>query len=288
MIIKYLKMKFFFITLERFPNIFRPSSKPFISGDTFRSFANHIFDETKSFDPKKVMENDIVFLSSSVIKTYFKIQHPFISKNYYLITHNSQTNINDYIEKYLDEKIKHWYSINLELGENDKVSLIPLGLENLRRLRYGRRKWFSIKTTKKSNFILCSFSDYSNYEERKNIKKIANSLKLVDVIDFQSTENYFQILSGYKFIICPPGRGFDTTRIWESLLLDVFPIFVKNKFTLNLKLLNTPGLYLDSWEDLTQISEETLNKEYKKLLNMEYKHLTSYDYWYKKIKLNLD
>ena len=51
----------------------------------------------------------------------------------------------------------------------------------------------------------------------------------------------------------------------------MFPIFVKNKFTLNLKLLNTPGLYLDSWEDLTQISEETLNKEYKKLLNMEYK-----------------
>ena len=51
---KYVLIKFFWITLERFPNLFRPSSTPYVSGDTFRKFSNHIFDETVSFDPNKV------------------------------------------------------------------------------------------------------------------------------------------------------------------------------------------------------------------------------------------
>ena len=53
-IVKYLKIKFFWITLERFPNLFRPSSKPFISGDTFRNFSDHIFDESNNIDIQKV------------------------------------------------------------------------------------------------------------------------------------------------------------------------------------------------------------------------------------------
>ena len=52
-IVKYLKIKFFWITLERFPNIFRPSSTPYLSGDTLRKYSDFIFDEIKSFDPKK-------------------------------------------------------------------------------------------------------------------------------------------------------------------------------------------------------------------------------------------
>ena len=49
---KKLKIRFFWLTLERFPSLFRPSSKPFVSGDTFRKFSDHIFDETKSLNPK--------------------------------------------------------------------------------------------------------------------------------------------------------------------------------------------------------------------------------------------
>ena len=38
-----LKIKFFWLTLERFPDLFRPSTKPYISGDTI-NYCDYIFD----------------------------------------------------------------------------------------------------------------------------------------------------------------------------------------------------------------------------------------------------
>ena len=40
----------------------RESSWPFLSGDTFRKFADHLFDETStSFKPRKVKYGDVIF-----------------------------------------------------------------------------------------------------------------------------------------------------------------------------------------------------------------------------------
>ena len=72
----FLRKEFNKFTLERFPNIYRPDSLPFISGDTFRKFSHHVFDETQSFDPKKVNNNEIIFINSDLIEIFlkFKIQ----------------------------------------------------------------------------------------------------------------------------------------------------------------------------------------------------------------------
>ena len=75
----------------------RNSSYPFISGDTFRSLADHIFDETTNVTQwsertNQIGHGDIVFVQSEKksLKAFFanhtfqRILHPFI-----LITHNS-------------------------------------------------------------------------------------------------------------------------------------------------------------------------------------------------------
>ena len=140
--VKYFKLKFFELTFERYPNLFRPSSKPFISGDSFRNIANHVFDETKSFKGSDVKEKDIVFVNPTVIDFYFHLIHPEINNKYILITHNSDIRIGKSINKHLDEKIIHWYASNLDIKTDKNISLLPMGLENLRRLRYGRLKNF--------------------------------------------------------------------------------------------------------------------------------------------------
>ena len=70
---KKLKIRFFWLTLERFPSLFRPSSKPFVSGDTFRKFSDHIFDETKSFNPKSVKSKDVIFVNADLLEIYFEM-----------------------------------------------------------------------------------------------------------------------------------------------------------------------------------------------------------------------
>jgi len=286
--IKHFKLKFYYFTFERFPNLYRPSSKPFISGDTFRSMADHIFDESKSFNPNKVNSGDVIFLMSELCETYFKTHHPSIKNKYILITHNSYMNISENVKFYVDEKIIHWYVLNFDLKCTDKYSLIPYGLENLRAFKYGRKKWFNKKESFKNNLILSSFSNHSNYWVRKDIEKIADKSRFVKSVRYTSTKKYFDNLKNSLFVICPPGKGNDTSRIWESLILDTFPIFVVNGFTTNLKNLGVPGIYLDNWDDLLTFNEEMLKEKYQSLIkhNQNYLELMDYSFWYKKIKSN--
>ena len=67
---RYIKQKIRNYTILKNPNIYRPTSLPYVSGDGFRRLADHIFDETQSINPKKIKYQDIVFIRSDLIKIY--------------------------------------------------------------------------------------------------------------------------------------------------------------------------------------------------------------------------
>ena len=50
----YIKNRLRYILREKYPSIYRPDSKPYISGDTLRKFSDHIFDETTSIIPENI------------------------------------------------------------------------------------------------------------------------------------------------------------------------------------------------------------------------------------------
>lgn len=277
---KKLKLYFFWLTLERFPNLFRPSSKPYITGDSLRNFSDHIFDESKTLNPKKIKHNDIVFLSGNLIDIYFKYYHPKISSKYILITHNSDKNISEAETSYCDEKIIHWFAQNLECNNKENISIIPIGLENLRRLKFGRKTNFK-HLEKKSNLILNSYNINSNYLKRSETK-----ISLDNFLEFQqfsNTNDYFKILKKSMFVIAPEGNGNDTHRIWESLICNTIPIMVKTNFSINLLKLGIPGIYLDQWEQLENYTEQELTEIYDKEVIKNFQNFTQLNFWTKKI-----
>jgi len=278
---KKLKLYFFWITLERFPNLFRPSSKPYLSGDSLRKISNHVFDESKTFNPKNVSQKDVVFLSGNLIDKYFLYFHPKINTEYILITHNSDKNITDREYSYVDKNIIHWFAQNLEINNREKISIIPIGLENLRRLKFGRKKWFK-NVSIKTNDILFSFNLYTNYLKRQPaFEALQNNL---DFQIFSNPEEYFENLKRTKFVISPEGNGSDTHRIWEALILNTLPIMIKTSFTKNLQELGVPGIYLNSWEELLNYNKSQLNDIYIEETNKNFSYLTQLKYWEDKIK----
>lgn len=278
---KKLKIRFFWLTLERFPSLFRPSSKPFISGDTFRKFSDHIFDETKSFNPKSVKNKDVIFVNADLLEIYFEIIHPKINNRYILITHNSDREISINEIKLADNKIIKWFAQNLTDSSNESLNFLPIGLENLRRLKHGRKKWFRRNVDKKTKYILSSYNELTNFEERSGIaKSLVNNL--IDYKEFSSVSSYFNNLIDYRYVICPAGNGLDTHRVWESLLLKIVPIHKINNFTLILKNNGVPGLYIESWEDLNNYTKEQLDKYYADFNEEDFKKFSSTDYWLNK------
>jgi phosphoribosylaminoimidazole (AIR) synthetase len=56
----------------------RPTSLPHITGDGFRSIAQHVFDETQTVAPSSVAHGDIIFVRADFLHDYFKTIHPLI------------------------------------------------------------------------------------------------------------------------------------------------------------------------------------------------------------------
>ena len=268
---KKLKQYFFWITLERFPNLFRPSSKPFLSGDSLRKVSDHVFDESQTFNPRTVSRKDIVFLSGNLIDIYFRYYHTKINVEYILITHNSDKNITEHEYKYIDKNIVHWFAQNLEINHKEKISLIPIGLENMRRLKFGRKKWFK-NSSNKTNNILFSFNLYTNYLKRQPVFEALN--KNLEFQIFSDADEYFKNLKKSKFVISPEGNGLDTHRIWEALILNTLPIMIKTEFSKNLESLGVPGLYLNSWEELLSYDTNKLDEIYKEEIRKNFIYLT--------------
>ena len=282
-IIKKSQIRFFWITLERFPNLFRPSSKPYLSGDTLRNFSDHIFDESKTIEPKNIKDKDIVFVNTDVIDIFFDTVFHEIKNDFILITHNSDVNIKSSHLERIDSRVIHWFAQNLSIKNNEKISLIPIGLENLRRLKHGRKKWFSDPKKEKTKFILSSFNEFTNFEKRGKINSIFKDNNLIDIKKYEKVHEYFNNLKDYRFMICPEGNGLDTHRIWEGILLNTFPILKNSNFTQILNNEGIPAIYIEKWEDLNDLKEEDLNKIYQNLFKTNTKECILFDYWKNRI-----
>ena len=112
----------------------RRSSTPFISGDTFREYADHIYDETTTtFNVENVREADVVFLKTDYdcLEKFFSRYHPLILHPYIIVTHNSDHSTPGPFYHLLDsEKIIAWFGQNIEGRSHPKLFSIPIGIAN--------------------------------------------------------------------------------------------------------------------------------------------------------------
>jgi len=268
------------------PKLYRPSSKPLISGDTFRKIADHIFDETQSLNVKKVKKNDIVFVRSDLLKYYFENYHIDINNSYILISHNSDETIDESYLKYIDDKIIHWFCFKLNFPMTANITPIPAGLENKRYLINGKVKdYLKVKKIKvKKNGIMSSFNENTNYSERHKLKIISSNHKDISNLNFDTPYKYLIGLKNFKYNLCPEGNGGESHRIWESLFFGVTPIVLKNQMNLNFFSLGVPLLMLESWEDLINLNITDLDDLNTSNQNKSYEMYTSYIFWNSLVK----
>jgi hypothetical protein len=276
----YIRRKVYF-----YLNFNRPTSYPFITGDSFRSMAQHVFDESSDIDGDTVINGDIVFVRSDLLHTYFRTVHPSIKHRYILISHNSDQNINSNYEKYIDDKIIHWFAQNL-LIDHVKMTPIPIGLQ----LRLYDRKNTVIDSIKNWTFnrhkkhnIFYSFSLETNTKRDLALE----SLKLNPLSSGSekrlSKEVYYSHIASSTFVASPEGNGIDCHRTWESLYLNAIPILEKNVSTQYWNDIGLPVLLIDSWTDIEKIDKDVLSEFYEKNKDKFNSPAIYMDYWVKEI-----
>ena len=283
MVKSFIKNKLRTLSTDRYPGIFRPSSYPFLTGDSLRNLCDHVFDETQSFKPLEVKENDIVFLKTDLKEIYFDHYHQSIKSKYILVTHNSDISIEKEDLSFLDDKIKHWFAAKLNVLASNKLTALPYGLENRRWLKNGLVKNFKSELSKninKNERILCSFNPNTNLMERAPLVDIArNKQEIIDIRNFSKSKTYIKELSNYSFNLCPEGNNFESHRIWESLIFKTTPIVINNIVNQNFYNMGIPLIMLDNWNDLSNLDINDLKRINKENLEKNYEIFVNFNFW---------
>jgi len=236
----------------------RGSSDPLISGDTFRHYVDHIFDETTaSFDPTKVKAGDLIFVKTDweYLDLFFTQYHPSIAHSYILLTHNSDHSAPGPFTSYLnDSKVLAWFAQNLEGESHPKLHPIPIGLAN-RHWPHGDPLVFSslLSLAKKQNRpYLCymNFAPSTYPKERPYVWNLFSSQPWCVVSNVKPLASYLQDLSDSKFVLSPRGNGLDCHRTWEALLMGAIPIVRSS--SLDPLYSDLPVLIVENWEMVTE------------------------------------
>lgn len=267
----------------------RPDSKPFISGDSFRALADHIFDETTTtFNPNVVSWGDIIFVNLSHLEQFFTTIHPHIKYSYILISHNhdySAPGKFKYILK--DPKILLWFTQNPDIANHPKLIGIPIGLSN--------KHWPHAQThpdaityvqhlipfdIQKRYLLYVNFHINTNPSVRQPVYDYFSSQPFSIVMTNRVYKDYLQDLTISKFVVSPHGNGLDCHRTWEALYMGSFPV-VKSS-TLDPLYQDLPVLVVKEWTDITK---KFLEEQYPIFRAKKYNYNRLYfKYWEDLIK----
>lgn len=282
----------------------RVSSEPYLSGYTYASLANqgmcdkgdtpYMHEKFTGIKIHQVTDGEILYVTGNKVSGFFKTGAKYINEKYKLITAQWDEGVTESIINNLPDNIIRWYTINANI-DHDKITPIPLGLQNLHWRRDDNlqsnpatyQKYHSFNKTKD---VLASFSVRNrSYERqacldhaRKNIPEEKLCVKMFSPTDRKFddfVDQYFQLASEFRFILCPWGAGYDTHRLWEAMYLGAIPVTRMCPAYRDFR--DYPIIFIDKWENL---SMDYLNILYdQKLEQLKVEPRIYFDYWKKVI-----
>jgi len=210
------------------------------------------------------------------------------TKEIYLITHDSDYEINEEVFTTYSKNIRHWWGVNINYT-HPKLSSIPLGLGS---------PWVPEGVTQNSlkNLGQVPHRDklfYVNHrihtypqerEEPYTLFFPQNWATVKKPSGKGQTTEYIKDVRSHKFVLCPRGNGIDTYRFWESLYLGAIPV-VKDCINVGFYR-DLPITVVNSYGDIT-----------KDFLESQYSHRTPIQwegsqldltYWINKIRAKIN
>ena len=222
-------------------------TEPLISGAAFKSECKYNLDDRYEIIPydAKLAEGDKVFLKFQDVRTKFLNSPP--AKKVSLVIHNSDETFDDALMELVKPYVTDVYAVNCSAKG---AKQIPLGFRDD---QYAYHKVLhdvlkdSSKSSEKSVLCLANFNIGTNNGERAAARDFFKGKSWVSMSENYMNLNkdkslqhsdpeiqkmrveYYTQLKVTKFVICPPGTGKDTHRVYEALFFGAVPV-IKTSF----------------------------------------------------------
>ena len=243
------------------------SSFPFMSGDTYQELCDLVYEGNNSkiqadFASLATHPNVRLFLPLSLSERFldWMNSHQIDFSRADLYMHNGDIIPSAKNMEFLSDRFRSLFCVNW-MGNSDSIHPIPIGLENRKLHTNGvPRDFLKLisaglpRLESRKNQILVSFSLSTNLAERSTAFQLASNFSNLNLRVFHgSVANYHQELLNSRFVLSPPGNGFDCHRTWEAIYLGCIPIVKKAFWPFNH--LELPVLVLEDWSDISKIEE---------------------------------
>jgi len=248
----------------------RYTSFPFISPDTFRALADIVIEDAEVKRREKLNERHILYFDLAEVEgteaTYQELPAlglldevlTSIADPPVLIMSHGDFAPSAQIMSDLESRCHRVYSINI-LQETEKTKAIPLGLENLYRNRNGRladyhHAFEHPDAAERTRMVFAAFSAENNRPIRSKVLKQLGESRFPSPRDRLTPQEYRDQVRRTKFVLSPPGRGFDCHRTWEAIYLGAVPVVLEGSLALGL-LINLPIHSVNSYSDFLAHSD---------------------------------
>jgi hypothetical protein len=213
-----------------------------INGDRFVEIADYWWNdrETRSYSsesgkwilraadympPEMDERNAILFCRTDNLPDLFnRLSHA--NGKYVLITHNSDINITAELYATKPDNVVGWFAQNV-LTRQKRLIPIPIGLERPSIARSGDINDFRanlMKPITKDLKLYINFSNGTN-KEREPLKEKFRDKEWATIQDEPIPfAEYLAEVRRHKYVLSPPGNGWDCHRTWEALYCGSIPI----------------------------------------------------------------
>jgi hypothetical protein len=260
------------------------SSYPYITGDTFRAFCDHVLDKETTFDPATVKRGDLIFIHADLWAMFFKDYHPHIVTEYILISSNADASCPGEYTSYLDDPhIIAWFGINCTLS-HPKLFMIPIGIAN-RNLANGslavleKMRSLIVPDEQRDARVYAGFNTDTYPRERLFVRDFLKN-KPFCLWHRCPFGEYLEHMSQFRYVLSPRGNGIDCYRTWEAILMGCIPVVRTSE--LDEMYQSFPVLTINNWQ---QVTSEFLEEQYWLIKNKVWdERMLFIDYWLDKIR----
>jgi hypothetical protein len=182
-----------------------------------------------------------------------------------LIFHNGDIAPNRVVFAKLEAQTHHIFSSNI-VDETLKLTPLPVGLENRYRNNNGVLADFhsfrdTAETRARGQRVFARFNPSTNREVRDPVVRLLASSRFGWNAARISSPEYRKHVLNSKFVISPPGNGFDCHRTWEALYLGAIPVvlqeFVPTTFSEEL-----PILAVENYSEFIEMSDAAIDEAF--------------------------
>ena len=163
-------------------------------------------------------------------------------------------------------QVAHWFSTNVQT-KDERLSALPLGLANSYcdiTLKAPLIAAHSRPFAERSRWLYVNFRTSSNPAVREPAMRHFRSLGEPAWVTVQEAgldfEGFLEEMTSHRFVLCPPGNGTDTHRLWEALYSRTIPVALAHPAMDAFR--DLPILFV---EDFRQLTCDFLAREYERI-----------------------